>query len=632
MISHSFTDKELDRSLQLVPRGESSIEFVSESGGRGYALMCPKLMEYFGEQMELMASSQKIDQTVRNGFTLWMTSYINPEFVSKANEVLNSLDVLLKSDRLDHVDEKSKQLFLARVLQWTDAVNMANGLNDCKDFENAKMQMIQKRLRMAGASREYLKVVNFFQDVAKIAFADSGPLFKYPSFGEISELAKTSKNGILMREGGSWTLVPARYKPDQKAVFDELKSIVAAFKDESEKGIPAMMTEEELLYGLALIGQMMTNYLSQIDDAPAVSHQVFRQLAELHSLMYGLLKQRSSSGGLSVTLDEAGKDSLLFANGVLSNVLSDPKFSDFYCKAEGSKLLRQAKKFIKPFITFHLNPGLVYSKHGWEFVSEHKGITLYKTPSEELVVIFNGNNKFWDRKKFDAFAFIGGRGTTFDLDGMVHQQALDNAEEARKSFLAILSKNRTEIGEFSSIKFMGYGLDGATAQLLGQEYKRSHLEVDVTVIGAGVPPFLDEAASASMGLAMTDMEGFKCLNFAMAGDPNIRNLGITGPLGMRYDNTSFTTFPVPQGTVFASEAIKGDHRKAYMAMLETGVFMHSTMRTVFQRTEKAYGLIDSVIPIKEEVKSSPSIELVSDDHLKDGEEFLLIKKDETDFM
>ena len=166
---------------------------------------------------------------------------------------------------------------------------------------------------------------------------------------------------------------------------------------------------------------------------------------------------------------------------------------------------------------------------------------------------------------------------------------------------------------------MGYGLDGATAQLLGQEYKRSNKETDVTVIGTGVPPFLDEAASASMGLAMSDMSGFKCLNFAMAGDSNIRNLGITGPLGMRYDSTSFTTFPVPQGVVFASEAMAGDHRKAYMAMLGTGLFMHSEMRKVFERTDRAYGLIDSVKPTVEEKKalpasSEPIIELVDDDH------------------
>ncbi|CCB91436.1 putative uncharacterized protein [Waddlia chondrophila 2032/99] len=605
-----------DLTSSVAPLRLNQVGFTSQSDGRQYAIICPDLMDLFAEQMGLMASSEKIDQTVRSGYTLWLSSCINPAFVTEVNKALNSLDALLKTpDQLDRIDDKTRQLFLARVLQWTDAVSLANGLNDCKDFENGKMQMLQQRLVKAGASRKYLKVINFFNEVSQIAFAKNGPLFKYPSFGEISEVAKTSPNGILKREGGNWLLVPSSANPNQKAVFDELKLIVDSFRDLSDKGIPAMMTEQELLYGIALVGQMMTNYLSQIDDAPSTSLQVFRQLAELHNLMYEALESRSSEKGVSLALNESGKESLLYTYGVLNNVLRDEKFSGFYSEKEASQLLKNAEPFVKPFITFHLNPELIHKKHQWTFVSEKEGVNVFKTPSNELVVIFNGNNAFWERKKFDAFAFIGSRGTAFDLNGMVHSQALENAEKARKALSAIMGARSSEIGTFDSIKFMGYGLDGATAQLLGQEYKRSSegKDKDVTVIGTGVPPFLDEEASASMGLAMTEMTGFKCLNFAMAGDPNIRNLGITGPLGMRYDNTSFTTIPVPQGVVFASEALAGDHRKAYLAMLENSIFMHRTMRTVFSRTERAYDLIDGVKPTLEEKKQLPSITEVSSD-------------------
>jgi len=595
--------------LNLVQSGSRApVSFIAETGGRQYAVICPELMEVFGEQMELMAASQKIDQTVRSGYTLYLTSYLNPAFVTEANKALCSLDALLKQpNALDGVDVKAKQLFLARVLQWTDAISLANGLNECTDFENGKLQMLQQRLIRAGASRDYLNVVNFFQQVSQIAFAETGPLFKYPSFGQMQEMVKTSPNGILKREGGQWLLVQTREQPNQKAVFDALRPIVASFRDASETGIPAMMNEQELLYGIALVGQMMTNYLTHIDEAPAVSHQVFRQLAELHDLMYITLEQRSDAKGLRVTLNEHGKEDLLFTYGILSNVLRDKKFSDFYCQAEGSALLKEIDPLLRPFITYHLNPELVHAKHDWTFISKKDGVNVFKTPSDELVMIFDGNNAFWDRKKFNAFAFIGGRGTSFDLEGMVHQQALDNAEQARAAMLAIMSSSKSEIGQFKSIKFMGYGLDGATAQLLGQESKRAHKDQDVTVVGTGVPPFLDEAASASMGRAMTEMPGFKCVNFAMAGDPNIRNLGVTGPLGMRYDNTAFTTFPVPHGAVFLSEAAAGDHRKAYLAMLDTGVFMHRTMRTVYERTDRAYGLIESVKPIKDERDALPSV-------------------------
>lgn len=596
----------LRESVALIPGSSNNrvVQFRSEEGGRQYAVLCSEFEEYFAEEMALIAKSQTVDKTVRAGMMAWWHS-TNPEYVKAVNAALEKVSLLLDSGDLGKMDTKVRQLFLARALQWTDEIKVANQLNSITDFNNRPLEALQSKLVRAGASKEYFNVLNFFQGLSQIAFADGGPLFRYPSF-HLVESKATDSNGILMREGGEWLLVPPRKGPDQKAVFDALCPIVESFKDESKNGIPATITEQELLYGMALIGQVMTNYLSQIDDAPAVSHQVFTKLAELHDLMYELLCKKSSDG-LSLTYNTKGKSELLDTFGILSNVLANEKFSGFYSNPEGSELLEEVQPFIRPFITFHLTPELLASKHKWVTIGSDQasGVNLYKTPEGEVVVIFNGNNEFWDRKRFNAFAFVGGRGTEFELDGMVHQQSIDNAAKARLGLMKIMQARKEEIGEFSKIKFIGYGLDGATAQLLGHEYKRNTSEKDVTVIGCGIPPFLDETASASMGIAMKKMSGFKCLNFTMAGDPNIRNLGITGPLGMRYDNTAFTTFPVPQGVIFASEAVSGDSRKAYLQMLNMSVFMHQTMRVVYERTEKAYGLVEKVKPISERVTAIP---------------------------
>lgn len=602
MTSRSDLHLSLADSVALIPGSSSNgvVQYRSADGGRQYAVLCSEFEEYFKEEMELIAKSQTVDKTVRAGVLAWWHS-TNPEYVEAVNAALTKVSFLLDSGELSKLDTKVQQLFLARALQWTDEIKVANQLNKITDFNNRPLEALQSKLVRAGASREYFNVLNFFQGLSQIAFVDGGPLFRYPSF-DLAEIRQTDPNGILMRQGGEWLLVPPGKKPDQKAVFDALSQIVESFKDGSETGIPATISEQELLYGMALIGQVMTNYLSNIDDAPAVSHQVFIKLTELHDLMYGLLCKKAE-GSLSLTFNAKGKSELLDTFGILSNVLAKDKFSGFYAKAEGSALLSEVQPFIRPFVTFHLTPELVYEKHKWVSIGSdsESGVNLYKTPEGELVVIVNGNNEFWDRKKFNAFAFIGGRGTEFELDGMVHQQALENGAAARKGLLKIMQARKAEIGEFSKVKFIGYGLDGATAQLLGQEYKRNHKTIDVTVLGCGIPPFLDESASASMGIAMKEMDGFKCLNFTMAGDPNIRNLGITGPLGMRYDNTAFTTFPVPQGVMFASESLAGDARKAYLQMLNMSVFMHQSMRVVFERTEKAYGLVKKVKPISEKV-------------------------------
>ena len=594
----------LASSLQLVSGSSSRevVQFRSEEGGRQYALLCPEFAERFEEELQLLATSQTVDKTVNGGIKHFFFAITNTKYVEAVNVALQKIGAVLDSGALEDMDVRMRQLFLARALQWTAEIKVANAFNSITDFNNRSLEALQAKLSRAGASREYFNVLSFFQELSQIAFADGGPLFRYPSF-DFCEIKKTDQNGILMREGGNWLLVPTKQAPDQKAVFDALTPIVESFQDSSPRGIPATISEQELLYGMALIGQVMTNYLSNIDNAPSVSHQVFEQLAELHDLMYALLCEKSH-GGLSLNFNPSGKSELLDTFGILSNVLAKDEFSGFYSKSEGSDLLEEAKPFIRPFITYHLTPELLFSKHKWVTIGsdDDSGVRVYKTPKKEIVVIFDGNNEFWDRKTFNAFAFIGGRGTEFELNGMVHQQTIENGSKARTALLKIMQARQSEMGDFTNIKFIGYGLDGATAQLLGQEYKRSHREQDVTVLGCGIPPFLDEAASASMGRAMKEMDGFKCLNFTMAGDPNIRNLGITGPLGMRYDNTAFTTFPVPHGVMFASESLAGDARKAYLQMLEISVFMHQTMHKIYERTEKAYALVERV---------KPSIELPS---------------------
>jgi hypothetical protein len=604
----------VSRELQLRPEeaGDRQIQFVSESGGRQYLILCPELKEIFQEEMQMLALSQTVDKTVSGGITTFWRAVTNPKYVEAVNGALDKISDVVKGEQLGQLDKRVQQLFLARALQWTDEIVVANQLSGIKDFDNRKMEALQDRLIRAGASRQYFQALNFFEGIAKIAFQDGGPRFRYPSFSHQDELKGTDPNGILMRQGGSWLLAPIGHAPDQSAVLSELSQIVESFKTDQ---VASKMTDEELLHCLALIGQVMTNYLRQIDNAPPVSNQVFIQLNTLHKLISKHLSGRGENG-LAIHLNKQGLEDFKDTFGVLSNVLRKAEFADFYSKGDKIALMEEADSILSPFITFHLNPELMAHKHQWTVIcSDAKnGVHVFKNPKNELIVIFEGHNSYWEKQKFNAFAFAGGRGTEFELDdGLVHQQSLDEAAKARSALMKIMLARGPEIGDFSKVRFVGYGLDGTIAQLIGLDYKKTHLDKDVMVIGCGVPPFLDQAAAGSMGIAMNHVKGFKCLNYAMAGDSNMRNLGLTGPLGMRYDNSAFVTIPVPQGVIFASESMRGDTRKAYMQMLRMSHQMHFAMRDVYLETERAYEMLEQVqpiVPVSHRIESGEKVEAI----------------------
>ncbi|MFQ5729604.1 MAG: hypothetical protein ACE5GN_04505 [Waddliaceae bacterium] len=607
----------------LFPGASTDLQLASESDGRQFVHIDPELEELFGNDLAILAQSQRVNRTVRGGLSHLFMSITNPEYVQKVNHALGKLDSVLHGNTLSRLDRRMKDLFLARALQWTDEIDYANKLNGITDFGNRKMNALQHRLIREGASRKYSEVLNFFEEVAKIAFQDTGPRFRYPSFRDIYEPKKTDANGILKLEGGNWLLVPASTAPDQKAVFDKLNGILQSLKDFSPEGIPAKLREEELFWGLALVGQIMTNYLKQMDEAPLVSNQVFTQLSHLYRLLRDHLLKRKERE-LNIRLNQAGLEDFKDTFGALCNVLRKSEFAEFYSKGDKVALLQAANHLLTPFITFHLTPERLTHNHNWTIICENKaaGVHIYKTPEvecsgeRELVVFFGDHNSFWEREKFNAFAFLGGRGTEFGLlNGLVHEQSLTEASKARRALDDILQARHKEIGEFSKIRFVGYGLDGTIAQLVGFDYKIFNKGKDVMIIGCGVPPFLDQEAAAAMGLAMRNMKGFHCINYAMAGDPNMRNLGVTGPFGMAYDNSAFINVTVPHGALFAGERATGDTRKAYMQMLSTAQSMHFAMREVYLQSDAAYELLENVEPMAEPlpaVTHTPRVEEVDD--------------------
>ncbi len=569
------------------------IKPVALSAGREFT-------EIAEQTLSVLSSSQSVSKTISNGWTLYLTAYTNPEYVKEVNVALEKLNAVLKSGKLDEMDTRMKDLFLARALQWTNEIMQANTLMGITDFKDKGMHALQQDLITKGANQDYYQVLSFFEGIAPIAFSKEGPRFGYPGFNHFDgEKPATDKNGILKRVGGNWTLVPSTEKADQMEVLKELRVLLRALRKKSADGIVHKMSHEELLFAQVLVGQLMTNYLTNADSAPPVSHQVFDLLTELHTIVTTHLETRGE-----LTLSSANLQSFKTTFGTLSNVLRQARFQGFYSESDKIALLEKANPILMYFITFHETPDLMVMKRSLTTVVEDKksGVNVYltgkaKEKERELVVFFNGHNDYWDRFCFDKFAFIGGRGTSFGrLEGMVHDQSLTKAEKARIELFKVLQAKKSLIGDFKKIHFVGYGLDGSIAQLIGYDYKKTYQEKDVFVIGSGVPPYLDETSAAQMGNDMEQMKGFHCVNYGMAGDPNMKNMGVTGPLGMRYDSSAFTAVPVPQGTMFATESLKSDPRKAYMQMLGRAQKMHMAMRGVYQQSEAIYAKLLKISP------------------------------------
>lgn len=406
---------------------------------------------------------------------------------------------------------------------------------------------------------------------------------------------KTSPNGILtLDEKMNWLLVEPGHtnKDDNKKVFDSLDELVVHYDEHKNK-----FSARELLLQQVLIGQIMTNYLQNIDDVPQLGNQIFARLADLHKQISSELKSRR---GLNepIAIDDKDFSSVQDAYSALLNILEKPAFKGMYESEEKIKTLKSFDPILEGFTTFMDSPEDVVSDHKWtQIYKELEGISLFKTPKNELVVIFSGNKNWSDRIAYDWGSAFGGHATPFGkLDGLVHKAVLENAKKARRHLNDLLLAKADDVNDCSKVYFVGHSIDGSIAQLVGFHYKTYNPDKKVALIGCGTPQSLDERAARDMKTKMGKMTDIESVNYLMGNDPHVKNLGVTGPAGMRYDGAAFLDVPVPQGILFFAESMKQDTQKAYMQMLSFAQTMHKTMREVYVRTDESYQYLKSLQP------------------------------------
>ncbi len=573
----------------------------------------PQLPKNFEEQFDVLAAIKPMQKLQRTHLIFWSQS---PEYVAAVNKGLKIIENL--SDNLDALDLKVKDLFLARALRLTEEIKKANEENKISDFTNGNLQLLQHKLKKQGASREYYELVSFFEGIAPIAFSRGGSRFGYFKSKSQDEVYNpTDANGILKYCEEKWLLVPLSDQPDQKSVVDTLRQIVSSMRNVQPQGVVHKLTHEELLFGQVLIGQLMTNYRTQMDQAPFVSHQVFDQLTQLHQIFVKYRQERSE-----LSIDRRALQSAKNAYGILLNVLDDDRFQHFYSQSEKMQELENADSILMDFITFHNNPASMVCNSKLTLVKENReaGVNVYlsgmpEDKGRELVVFFYGNNTFWNTRTFKFSAMQCGRGTEFGrLNGLVHQQALSAAGKAQAALESTRKSMAKQIGKVDKIRLVGYGLDGCTAQLIGMHYKKVvDDKADVLVIGCGVPAYMDESAAADMGNHIANGAGFRCINYVMAEDANLKDNGFTGPLGIHYDNSAFVAVPVPKGRMFAGETLASDYRKSYMSMLEIAQKMHRGLREVYAAATDVEKKLDLMAPPMESITNSSSISLLTRD-------------------
>jgi hypothetical protein len=229
---------------------------------------------------------------------------------------------------------------------------------------------------------------------------------------------------------------------------------------------------------------------------------------------------------------------------------------------------------------------------GLQFIGKDfdKGLLLYKNEKDDIVVFSLGHENLLSHynpaQNRDTLPNMGGGLTHAPI---AHQASLslEILKQMISSFQDTLDENSKRITKIITV---GFGLDGAIAQILAYDLACSDSKIETESYCTGTPPFLDLEAAETVG----KQKNHYALNFELIGDRQINVSGLSHYVANKYSKANFkASYPVYNHNWFVSDG-SGHNKSLYL----------NNGRPAVQQPQKMYKLYHEMVQLGEIFSSS----------------------------
>ncbi len=526
---------------------------------------------------ELDPNEHKVVQIMLAAFELFKreasqgalsTFFSAPKSPSQVKELITAMGEYHPDTSHGDDSERSRVITASMCHNFLSEFQRNANLRGTISVADRDLNVLKSNFKEKGASPEYFALRTFLTGPLVEQVFSTTELLYCPTMPEhtlIQGADYLGENGILgikkvstiVGERFQWTIVNPAAPSDQHVVLGQLRPLLDFLRKDGMKHTK-WFTLDELSAALAMIQQFIINYwLAVMKNPIELGQEVLKVLDEIEECLYSVVRKREMDG------PRYTKEQMYFlANSFRSihaMIEADDSFMGLFSSPEAIESLKKLDLVISAFHLFLSNSKqLVEGGQKFSLVKltlSSGGIDIYKSvpkdpkQAPEVLIFFSGHNNVTDRQLFKFGKYLTERGLCFDLKGDVHSLIYNFSADAYAAFDQLFSELEDE-GKFKNMKainFIGYGLNGCTAALVGYQYKRFHhdCKYQIKVASFGSPDFMSKQADASMKTKIDGWQDFEWWGFVMPRDPTCSQEG--------YGRTASKSVPVPPDRLYFTE-------------------------------------------------------------------------------
>lgn len=399
----------------------------------------------------------------------------------------------------------------------------------------------------------------------KHQFKEAPNLYNLFQFSETCRQFKSlpeSSGQVVTVIAGQPTFIPVTSMNQEKMTeaknyFENVSKIL------SNKNVVQHMSVEQMMDMEMMISWQYVNFLSLMPKGMDYNESILFTLKNIRCQLHESLGERDPSDFAGLLEGDKAYSYLNLQQQIQKQFYSEKFWSD----PMPTMILQKHEENIKSYIGLighperHEQPGLTFVAS-----NDEAGIAVYTNDEGHVVISsFGGDsygnyiNPLQDR---DAELLVG---------GMVHKPVVDKMIK-KKAMATVQKILKEEKLEGKPIITVGFGIDGAVAQLIGFRLAKDYQNTPVLSFGVGVAPFLDRNSAATV----KNHENFKAINFHYASDTNLKT-GFFSPLVAKgYSNEQEDVYPIYNPDKFISD-VTGHDKQNYLNHIETAVDLPRVM-------------------------------------------------------
>jgi hypothetical protein len=345
------------------------------------------------------------------------------------------------------------------------------------------------------------------------------------------------------------------------AVSERLSALYALLRGTEGAAILARIQPVEVLVLYALFNRLVLNYVAHQDLKMDLHYQIVSNCAGIRQILQSSLDQlyernqgeynalwtrfQSTYGGL----DQVWSEARILA-GYPEGFLTDPVHVEVLRQLAGDNLEIYRKVVNKASVVI---PGVSFVAGDDEF-----GFRIYRLPARDgvsqrlILAIQTRSLEDWRSHYDPRQAKVA---SLFSVVG--HQAILSAAEAVYNRFVVVMEEEKTKPGQEGidtlALTAVGFGLDGAVAQLIAHQWRKDH-PLEIThpkqghiALGFGVPRYLEVDSAAEVGSRGFVVSGMPCLyslNFVNPEDTRINESFLSSMIAAEYSSANFYQFPL----------------------------------------------------------------------------------------